>query len=166
MLHTHKQYPLLKVTSGGCSKVLFFGIQRSLALGRPTTPGFGPNTFFLCLPEDHWIWLHWSVSVPFEELPNGCHAKQHNQPRHSVCVKYIGYATTALPPLSKTHSRYLNLALTFMSLTTLPQFPCLLLCLAAHFHSLSCLHPFCMCELGSLLPVHEGKLILFFCTYS
>lgn len=52
---------------------------------------------FLCLPGDHWIWLHWSVSVPFEELPNGCHAKQHNQPRHSVCVKYIGYAPAALP---------------------------------------------------------------------
>lgn len=57
---------------------------------------------FLCLPGDHWIWLHWSVSVPFEELPNGCHAKQHNQPRHSVCVKYIGYAPTALPSQQNT----------------------------------------------------------------
>lgn len=78
-------------------KVLYFAIQRSLTLRGATTSGFGPNTFFLCLPGDHWIWLHWSVSVPFEELPNGCHAKQHNQPRHSVCMKYIGYAPTALP---------------------------------------------------------------------
>ena len=45
----------------------------------------------------------------------------------------------------------------FFSFTAITLFLCLPLCLAAHSHSLSCLCPFCMCELWSQLSRAGGQ---------
>lgn len=144
--------------------VLFFGIQCWYALRAVTTSGLGPSTFSsVCLeiigPGSIGVYLsRLRSSQMFVTLSSTISWDTH--------FAWNTLGTPRFPPLGKLHSRYLNLALTLISFTTLPQLTCLPLCLAAHFHSLSCLHPFCMCEFGSELPVHEGKLILFFCTYS
>lgn len=134
--------------------------------GLQTPPGFGPDTFFsVCLE----IIGSGSIGGHLSRLRSSqmlVTLSSTISPDTQFAWNTLGMPPPQPSPLIKTHSRYLNPALTFMSLTILPHFPCLLLCLAAHFHSLSCLHPFCMCELGSQLPVHGGKLILFFCTYS
>lgn len=144
----------------------FLGLQRWCALRAVTTSGFRPNTFSsVCLeiigPGSTGVYLsRLRSSQTFVTLSSTISRDTH------FAWNTLGMPSLPSPHFGKTHSWYLILALPFMSITTLPQFPCLLLCLAAHFYSLSCLHPLCMCELGSELPVHEGKLILFLCTYS
>lgn len=144
----------------------FLGLQRWCALRAVTTSGFRPNTFSsVCLeiigPGSTGVYLsRLRSSQTFVTLSSTISRDTH------FAWNTLGMPSLPSPHFGKTHSWYLILALPFMSITSLPQFPCLLLCLAAHFYSLSCLHPLCMCELGSELPVHEGKLILFLCTYS
>lgn len=125
----------------------------------------------------HWgckpLWLraqHISLSVPqrpaspsrsvsFALLPSNCHAKQQNEHRRTAGTRYVEYMPSQPPPQMHTH--HLN-PVFFQHVT---QF-CLLLCLAAHSHSPSCLCPFCMCELRSRVPMQEGNLILSSCTCS
>lgn len=44
-----------------------------------------------------------SISVLFEELPNGCHAKQHNQHRHAAGARYVDYMPSQPLPSRRTH---------------------------------------------------------------
>ena len=114
-----------------------------------TTSGFRHNTFFsVCLE----IIKSGSIGVYLSRLKSSQMVVVLSS---TICPDtQFAWNILGMPPhlsfLSKIHSQYLNLVLTFMSFTALPQFCCLLLCIAAHFYCLSCLHPFCMCEHGSL----------------
>lgn len=81
-------------------------------------------------------------------------------------MRYVEYMPSQPSrPHKHTHTVFKSSSC-FFSFAAVTQLLCLLLCLAAHSHSLSCLCPFCMCELRSQLPVQEGNLILSFCTCS
>lgn len=119
MLHTHKQYPLLKGTSGGCGKVLFLVSNAHSPWGGRPPLGLGPTHFYsVCLE----IIGSGSIGVCLSRL----RSSQMVVTLSSTISPDTQFAwnTLGMPPqpspLSKTHSRYLNLALTFMSLTTLP----------------------------------------------
>lgn len=99
-----------------------------------------------------------SRSVPFEKLPSACHAKQQNQHRHTAGMRYVEHMPSQLSPPHK-HTLFKSY---FFSFTAVTQFLCLLLCLAARSRSLSCLCPFCMCELRSQLPRARGQPNSFF----
>lgn len=140
-----------------CSAFLF-GIQLRLTAmvlsieGSETPLAEGPTHFPQCTLETGGPGSP-SRSVPFERLPTDCHAKQQNQPRRTVGTRYVEYMPSQPPPTNT----YTLLKSCFFSLTAVTQVLCPLLGLAARSHSLSCLCPFCMCELRLQPPAHEGQ---------
>lgn len=49
-----------------------------------------------------------SRSVPFEKLPDDCHAKQQNRHRRTVGMRYVENMPPTTPPSPQTHTHYLH----------------------------------------------------------
>lgn len=117
--HSQRASSLLNGTSGGLAQkavahffsVFNYDLQwRSSPLRVRTLLAEGPTYFPQCTLETSGPGSP-STFVPFEQLPNDCHAKQQNQHRCTVGMRYVEYMPSTLPsPQTHTHyhTHYLN----------------------------------------------------------
>lgn len=162
LLHTHKHHPSLKGTSGSRAKIFWYP---TLTLWGTTISGFRPNTFFsVCLEiiGSGFIGVYLSRLRSYQMVVT---LSSTISPDTQFVWNTLGMPPIALLSQQNTFTVLKSCSYFHVSHNS-PRVSLSAALSCSHFHSLSCLHPFCMCELGSQLTVHEGKLILFFCTYS
>lgn len=113
---------------------------------------------FLCLPRHHWIWLYWSVSVLFEELPNAAQSAQ------TLSLREIHWVCTPIPSQKNTFMVLKSCSYFHVSHNSYPvSFSAALSCSTFSYPVLFASVLDVWARVSA--PCSWGKLILFFCTY-